>query len=224
MPPVAEHMSLDRIRDVIIAAGTRNEWTMNPREALDHPERVDELFLERGMTRVGERLGVLAALEPLDDGAAVGEPAVLALLEQLLRRYRYVFVDVPSGAAPGLQHVLHLPATTLLVSTGTLVCARDVNRLREKIGPNSAERTIIHVLNKSGANDSLSPEEFNDAAGGAPDIIIPNAREIAAASRLGAKGLAKCSALQRGISPLIRQLTGEALASERRSRLRWLMG
>jgi pilus assembly protein CpaE len=69
------------------------------------------------------------------------------------------------------------------------VCARDVARLRARLGPNSAERTTIHILNKSGANDSLSNEEFNGAAGAAPEVVIPNAREIASASRLGAKGL-----------------------------------
>jgi pilus assembly protein CpaE len=194
------------------------------REALEHPERVDELFLERGMTRVGERLGVLAALEPLEQGFVVDEPAVHSLLGHLLHRYRYIFVDVPPSAAPGLTQVLHLPATTLLVSTGSLVCARDVARLREKLGPNTAERTTMHILNKSGAHDSLSAEEFSSAAGAAAEIVIPNAREIAAASRLGAKGLQKCSALQHGLAPLLRQLSGEGLGTERRSILRRLLG
>ena len=192
------------------------------REALDHPERVDELFLERGMTRVGERLGVLAALEPLEQSFLAEEPAIHSLLAHLLHRYRYVFVDVPSTAASGLAQVLHLPATTLLVSTASLVSARDVARIRERLGSNTAERTTIHVLNKSGAHESLSAEEFASAAGAEPSVIIPNAREIAAASRLGIKGLQKCSALQRSLAPLIRQLSGESTAP-RRSLLRRLL-
>jgi pilus assembly protein CpaE len=194
------------------------------REALDHPERVDELFLERGMTRIGERLGVLAALEPLDENPTVGESAVLSLLDHLLHRYRYVFVDIPASASAGLTQVLHLPATTLLVSTGVLVCARDVARLREMLGPNTADRTTIHILNKGGASDSLSAEEFMSAAGAKPEVVIQNAREIATASRLGAKGLEKCAALQRGLAPLLRQLSGEELAPQRRSLLRRLRG
>ena len=189
------------------------------REALDHPERVDELFLERGMTRVGERLGVLAALEALEENFAADEAAIHSLLEHLLHRHRYIFVDVPASAAPGLTHVLHLPATTLLVSTGSLVCARDVARLRERLGPNSAERTTIHILNKNGASDSLSAEEFNGAAGAEPEIVIPNARDIAAASRLGVKGLQKCSTLHRGLAPLLRQLSGAQLVNQRRAGL-----
>jgi pilus assembly protein CpaE len=194
------------------------------REALEHPERVDELFLERGMTRVGDRLAVLAALEPLEEHFTIDEPAVHSLLEHLLHRYRYVFVDVPASAAPGLTQVLHLPATTLLVSDGSLVCARDIARLRTRLGPNSAERTTMHVLNKSGASDSLSAEEFSSAAGAEPEIVIPNAREIATASRLGVKGLQKCSALQRGLAPLLRQLSGEGLATGRTSLLRRILG
>jgi pilus assembly protein CpaE len=192
-------------------------------EALDHPDRVDELFLDRGIARAGERLGVIASLEPLDETLVPGETAVLSLLERLLRRDRYVFVDIPMTSVPHLMRILYLPGTILLVSSGSLVCARDVARLREKIGPNSAERTTIHVLNKSGASESLSAEEFARAAG-APDIVIPYAREIAAASRLGVQGLKKCAVLQRGLVPLFRQLSGEEPATARKSRLRSLLG
>jgi pilus assembly protein CpaE len=194
------------------------------REALDHPDRVDELFLDRGMARADQRLGVMAALEPLDETLVPAESAVLALLERLLRRDRYVFVDIPMTTAPGLMHVLHLPAIILMVSGGSLVCARDVTRLREKLGANSAERTMIHVLNKGGAAESLSDEEFASAAGAPPDIIMPYAREIAVASRLGVQGLEKCSTLQRALVPLYRQLSGEEPAAAKKSRLRSLFG
>jgi pilus assembly protein CpaE len=194
------------------------------REALDHPTRVDELFLDRGMAHADQRLGVLAALEPLDETLVPAEAAVLPLLERLLRRDRYVFVDIPVTTAPGLMHVLHLPSIVLMVSGGSLVNARDVARFREKLGPNSAERTMLHILNKSGAPDSLSEQEFAGAAGGAADIVIPYSREIAIASRLGVRGLEKCAALQRSLLPLYRQLSGEEPAVERKSRLRSLFG
>jgi pilus assembly protein CpaE len=180
------------------------------REALDTPDRVDELFLDRGMAKVGERLGVFAALEPLNEAVAPAETAVMALTECLLRRCRYVILDFPLSAVPRLMPILHIPGTILLVSSGSLVCARDVVRLKEKIGPNSAERTTIHIMNKSGAADSLSVEDFTQAIGAAPDVVIPYDRTIAVASRLGVQGLQKCGPLQRGLLPLFRQLSGEA--------------
>lgn len=186
-------------------------------EALDHPDRVDELFLDRGMARVGERLGVLAALEALDETLIPKHEAVLSLLERLLHRNRYVIVDVPMTSAPRMMPVLHLPATILLISNGSLVCARDVGRLREKLGPNSAERTTIQILNKSGDKEGMSDVEFGQAAGAPPDIIIPHADEIATASRLGVQGLQKSAALQRGLAPLFRQLSGEEPAVAEKS-------
>jgi pilus assembly protein CpaE len=178
-------------------------------EALDHPERVDELFLDRGIAHASERLGVMAALEPLNETLIPDEPAVLLLLERLLRRSRYVLVEIPVTSAPHLMQALHLPGTVLLVSGGSLVCARDVARLRAKFGPNSAERSTIHILNKSGAGESLSEEEFARAVGTPPDIVLPFLNEIAIASRLGVQGLEKCAPLQRALMPLYSQLSGE---------------
>ncbi len=191
-------------------------------EALDHPDRVDELFLDRGMARVGERLGVLAALESLDEWFVPEEDSVLALIERLLSRNRYVFVDIPVTSVPRLMRVLHLPGTILLVSSGSLVSARDVGRLRKKLGSNSAERIIIHVLNERGASESLSDVEFARAAGTPPDIIIPYASEIAVASRLGVQGLQKSPELQRALMPLYQQLSGEEPAASPKWRLRSL--
>jgi pilus assembly protein CpaE len=179
------------------------------KEALDHPERVDALFLERAIIQVGERLGLMAGLENLDDVVLPEEHAIMSLLEHMLHRFRYLFVVVPAAIAPRMLRLLHLPGTILLVSTSSLPCARDVARWRAKIGPNSAERTTIHVLNKSGAANGLSNEEFIRAVGTPPDIVIPYAREIGAASLLGIRGLQKCTALQNGLVPLFRQLSGE---------------
>jgi pilus assembly protein CpaE len=193
-------------------------------EALEHPDRVDDLFLDRAVARVDERLGVLASLASLDDPAAPEELATLSLLERLLRGNRYVLVDIPMRVAPRMMHLLNLPATVLLVSSGSLVSARDTGRLREKIGPNTAERVTIHILNKVDASESLSIEEFARAAGARPDIVIPYAKEIAAASRLGAQGLKKSAALQRGLMPVYRQLAGEDLAVTKTSWLRRVFG
>jgi len=194
------------------------------KEALDHPERVDALFLDRAVIHVGERLGLMAGMEPLGEVVVPEEGAVMSLIDHMLHRYRYLFVDVPPAVAPRLPHLLHLPGTILLVSTGSLACARDVVRWRSMLGGNSAERTTVHILNKSGANDGLSDEEFTRAVGAAPDLIIPYAREIGAASLLGVKGLQNCTVLQERLVPLYRQLSGEASVATPRPRWRAWFG
>jgi pilus assembly protein CpaE len=178
-------------------------------EALARPDRVDELFLERGAIHVADRLDLLASLEPFADPVNVEEPALLSLLETLLRRYRFVIVDLPPQQAIRLSAVLHQPSLCILVSNGTLVSARDVSRWYERIPSGTAERSTIHILNQGGYVGSLPETEFVRAAGKAPDIIIPYSRDVAAASSLGMNGIRGCAALERAMSPLLRQLVGE---------------
>jgi pilus assembly protein CpaE len=185
------------------------------REALEHSDRVDDLFLERAVIHVSDRLSLLASLESFSEVFTPDEGSVLALLGNLLHRYRYVFVDLPTTIAPRMIRVLHLPSTCLLVSDASLVSARDVARWRENIGPNSPERSTLHVLNKSGADGSLPEAEFIRAAGQAPDIIIRYDREIGTASNLGVRGVQKCASLQTGLAPIYRLLAGERRQEER---------
>lgn len=177
-------------------------------EALAQTERVDDLFLERGLIRVTKRLDLMASLEPLDVSPTLDEDALLALMDKLARRYRYVVADVPTSQAASLSRVLHTPGTLLLVSDGRLVSAREVARWRQWLGMNSAERNVLHVLNMQGAPGSLSLDEFARAAGQAPDVVIPYAREVAATSLMGLKARPDCPTLDRGLEPVISMLSG----------------
>jgi pilus assembly protein CpaE len=193
------------------------------REAIEHPERVDKLFLERAVIHVNQRLDLLASLEPLGDPIAFEESAVLSLFELLLRHYRFVFVDLPIVTASKLMKALHLPGTCVLVSNATLVSAREVARWRELIGPNTPERTTLHVVNQHGAPGSLPDPEFVRAAGRAPDVVIAYDREIAVATTLGINATKKCAPLIRGLAPLLRHLSGEPVEVPR-SVLRRIFG
>jgi pilus assembly protein CpaE len=184
------------------------------REALEHPERVDKLFLERAVIHVNQRIDLLASLEALDDPIDFEEDAILSLLDNVLHRYRFVFVDI-SETTPLLNKALHLPSICVLVSNGTLASARETARWRAYIGPNSPERTTLHLLNQHGAPGCLSDAEFTRAAGQPPDIIVPFDREIAIASILGTNGTQKSAALRHGLAPLLRQLSGEQVESTR---------
>lgn len=179
-------------------------------EALNQSERVDELFLERGLIHVTNRLDLLASLEPLHAPIGFTDSSLLTLLEKVRAKYRYVIMDTPTLMASMLSSTLHIPSTLLLVSDGRLVSAREVGRWRQWLGGPSAERTIVHVLNMEGGPGSLSVEDFTKAAGQAPDVVIPFAREVASASLLGLKARPDCPPLDRGLEPIMRLLAGEA--------------
>ncbi len=180
------------------------------REALEHPERVDKLFLERGVKHVTDRLDLLASLEPLDSPASVPEEAFLWLLDKLLPRYRYTIVDVPPDVAVRLTWALRLPATCLLVSNPSLAGARDLARWSGILGPNTPERNTLHVVNRHSAHGGLSRADFAKASGKTPDVTFAYDREIAAATALGIKAMQKCHGFQRSLSRIVRDLTGDA--------------
>ena len=180
--------------------------------ALQDVERVDPLFIERGVIHVADHLDLLASLAPVNVQPVFSEPAVLLLLEQLQRRYRYVVLDVPVMTTGLMHRALQIPSTFILVSDGRLVSAREVRRWREVFGPDIPHRSVLHVLNRHGAGGDLPMEDFVRAAGHAPDFIIPYARDIAVATNLGVHARPDCPDLQRGLAPLLQRITGQPAA------------
>jgi pilus assembly protein CpaE len=185
------------------------------REALEKPERVDKLFLERGTLHANQRLDLLASLESLGESLPLKVDTVLSLIDKLLHRYRFIFIDLPGYAAVQLIRVLHQPSTCVLVSNASLASARELVRWRDWIGPNTPERRTMHVLNMSGADGALPEAEFIRAAGRAPDVTIAYDRGIATASNLGVKATQKCAVLDRGLAKLLRDLAGEPAEAPR---------
>lgn len=184
------------------------------REALDDPERIDELFLERGVVSVGGRLGLLAGLEPLSDRLVPSEDAVALLLQKLLTHFRYVLVDLSSEIAQSQPSLLHMPSTLLLVSDGSLASIRNVGRWRELLGPNTPERTVVHVLNKHTAEGELPEEEMLRVIP-APDVNIRYDRKIMNAATLGTKSVQERAAMREGMAALSLRLSGTAAEEER---------
>jgi pilus assembly protein CpaE len=73
----------------------------------------------------------------------------------------------------------------------------------------------MHILNMSGGDNSLPETEFLRAVGRPPDLTIQYSRDIAVASNFGVKATQKCSALDRGVDTLLRELAGEAAVAPR---------
>ncbi len=178
-------------------------------EALQNPDRVDELFLDRGTIHVTPRLDLLASLERLGEEVTVNEHAVTALLKSLLQRYRFVFVDIPAPLAARLPQVMRLPSLCILVGDASLASARDVARWRELLGQNTPDRTTLHILNDNEVPGTMPESESTRITGKAPDIIIRHQREIEEAAPFGVKGVQGCKSLHRALAPIIRQLAGE---------------
>ncbi len=179
------------------------------REALEHPERVDKLFLERGIKPITKRLDLLACLRPLQSSPDFTEEAARLLLEKLLPHYRFVIVDLPHYAAAWTKAVLRLPSTCIVVSNASLAAARDTGRWSEILGANTSDRSTVYVLNRAAARGGLDTGEFARASGKQPDLVIPYDSELAEASLRGIAAMRNCSPFNSCLKPILSQLAGE---------------
>ncbi len=180
------------------------------RIALESVERVDPLFIERGVIHVSDRLDLMASMAPLDKQPQFNEESVLQLLAQFQQHYRYVVLDVSNMTTGLMPRALQLPGTFVLVSDGRLASAREVRRWREVLGDDVPGRPVLHILNRHGSPGELPMDDFAKAAGRLPDMVIPFARDIAIASNLGIGARPDCPELQRGLAPLLQQVAGQA--------------
>jgi pilus assembly protein CpaE len=193
-------------------------------ECLEHPDRIDELFLERAVVQSAPRMAILSALEPLEQAVAPQDRSTLQVLSNLRSYYRYVVIDMPALIATQLKGSLQAPGIILLVSDGTLAAARDVGRWRRYLGPDRAERRVLHILNMARSDRDLPYDQFVKAIGQAPDLVIPYDAAVAKATNLGVAAIEKSTALRAKMTELFRHLIGGMPVEQKPSSLARFFG
>jgi pilus assembly protein CpaE len=145
------------------------------RTALEHPERVDDVFLQRGARSVGDRLQVLCAEEGLDRATNVRPEAAADLLELLRKHYHFIVVDVPRFVTPFNRVFLDAAHQRVLVMDGSLAAVRDTLRFVALPAGRAQSRPPIVVLNHDGCTGMLPRKQVISALGQTPEVVIPHA-------------------------------------------------
>ncbi len=191
------------------------------RVALEQPERVDELFVERSAQPVEDRLHMLGATEDLNARITMAPGAVAVLLGALGRRYNAIIGDVPFRPIELNQDLLDQAQQRVVVMQPTLVSVREVIRLLAlPVGTEQARRPIL-VLNRAGRPGGLTTAQVQHALGTTPDIIIADMpRPMEAAATLGRPAAATVKPMAASIARLAHEIAGTGdEASPRRWRL-----
>ncbi len=149
------------------------------RTALETPAQIDEMFVERAVPQVAERLHVLSGREDLTDQLDLPLGAAAQLSEALRRRYNFVVTDLPFTGKPLHRDLMQLAHQRVLVMLPTLACIRDTLRLLAiPNGPAQPRRPIV-ILNRAGMTGGLGRRLILDGLRMTPDIIIPDIRRVA---------------------------------------------
>jgi pilus assembly protein CpaE len=177
------------------------------RAALEHPERVDELFVERTAQPVGERLHVLAAEEKPGEAVLAQPGAAARLITMLRRRYNFVVVDLPARSAPAAREVLDMAHQRVLVTDPSLAGAREMLRYAAIPNAPTQSRRAVTVLNCVGQPGLLTAAQVKEAMGEEPDLVIPwLPKVVPAAADLGEPTAARRGPFRGALLKLVQEV------------------
>lgn len=178
------------------------------RAALETPQRIDELFVERTAQVVRDRLFILAAEEKLAEQPGYADGAADRLLQELRRRYNFALIDLPFTGQPMHRDMLMLAHHRILVLEPTLACVRDTLRLMAlPNGPMQPSGATV-VLNRLGQRGGLTRKQVEDALKVKVDLVVPDlAKSIGKAATVGEPAMAPRGPFRDAILQLGRAIT-----------------
>ena len=156
------------------------------RTALEYPDRVDEVFLQRGARSVSDRLHVLCAEEALDRPSMIRPESAAELLDLLRKHYHFIIVDVPRFVTPFNRVFLDAAHQRVLVMDGSLGSIRDTLRFLAMPAGAAQSRPPIVVLNHDGYTGMLARKQVIAALGQTPEVVVPHApKSLVRAATIG---------------------------------------
>ncbi|WP_232475027.1 AAA family ATPase [Neoroseomonas rubea] len=199
--------------------------TSGLRIALEEPERVDSLFLDRVAVPIGERVRLIAAEEPMEADTCPSEEGVRRVIDMLRQRFNHVVVDLPMPPGPVEKMVLQRARHVVLVLGPDVASIRDTVSLRKLVATTGAPGRVMTVLNGSGRRGYLPDKLVAEGIGAAPEVVIPDLpRQLPRAANLGRPALRDSPPLRRAMSQLTQEIAAVRSAERSRSLFSRLFG
>lgn len=199
------------------------EPTHGLREALEHPSRIDSLFISSAVVKIGERLIVMAAEETVDNEVSYDPSAIDLLIDELSRQSDCVFVDVPRAFGAARARVFANASDIVVVTDLTLAGLRDAIRLQGQAQMLAPQSRLIFVANQILGHDGVPRPEFERALGRKLDFVLPSDAKAAAAAANSGKPIAAVAPGSKMLGPLkaiVRTVCTPAENSEKKSKRR----
>ncbi len=158
------------------------------REALEKPERIDALFIERVVSKPLKNLSVLSSEEALAEHIVVHEAALEVLMKELRAKFDYIVLDLPRHLDAFHRACLQHSEQVVLVSELSLVSLRDGLRITDLMRENLKLKAPLIVANRSGLAGKIEMQVGDYEKGVnakvavkvpfAPDVFMPISNDI----------------------------------------------
>lgn len=143
-------------------------------DALENPDRVDGLFLERAVVKPHEHLAILGSEAPVGSLQEPASGALQQLIGSLSENFKNVVVDVPRQMLGAHSDLLSAAKDIVLVTDYSLTAARDCIRLLAHFKQVSPTASVHVVSSKTGAGtQEVDQKDFENSIEHATDVTIP---------------------------------------------------
>lgn len=144
------------------------------RDALEKPGRIDSLFLERAMAKVGDRLFVLGCEEPLRDRPSIDPTATETVLGELRQNFSWIVLDMPRWYVATQPHAFTAVTDILLLCDQSLAGIRDTMRLLDLIKEGAPHaRLKLASCSSDAGKPKITRADFEKSVGRKIDYEIP---------------------------------------------------
>lgn len=120
------------------------------RDAFENPERIDQVFIDRILTLINERLFILASEEPFQQKVKYKIEALEEIINYLAKQFHYIVFDVPHYFDNIISTLLLKASVVVLVTEPSVAALRDTGRLIRFFRTESSAHRCITVMNKYG--------------------------------------------------------------------------
>ena len=132
-------------------------------EALENPNRVDSLFIERAMVKESDNLSILGAEASLNEPTYTDPSALTHLLGELKNNFNYIVMDLPRTVITEHPLLVSQSNEIILVSDLSLAATRDTIRIIAFCKNIAPHANITILVNKS-PGDSMAEVKVKDFA------------------------------------------------------------
>jgi pilus assembly protein CpaE len=156
-----------------IALALDLEPTRGLREAFDDPERVDEVFLQNAMAKVGRQLHVLATEESFEDTVRMSDEKVLMITDMMRANFDMSVLDLPRHFVMREPALFSRLDDLVIVAELTLQALRDANRLAKLLQGRNRDMRIHIVANRVQPRPDVSVKEFESGMESTLRCVFP---------------------------------------------------
>jgi pilus assembly protein CpaE len=150
------------------------------REALEKPDRIDPLFIERVMSKPHKHLAVLSSEEALHERITIHDDAADALLKEMRDKFSVTILDIPRYLNTFSKRCLAQADAVVQVAELTLLSLRDTLRLSDLMRETlKMKQAPIVIVNRVGMSKlEIKPSDFEKGIGTKITVSVPFSPEI----------------------------------------------